>query len=61
MGSCSERVFIMTSTSHPDTTHQVTYHPTTNNVTCDCPGFRFHGYCKHIEFYKNNWEEANKK
>lgn len=43
---------VIASRSNPDELHNVKYHPETNTVTCDCPGFRYHGYCSHIRFFK---------
>lgn len=33
--------------------YQLWWHPETNKIVCDCPGFTFKGKCKHIK----EWSE----
>jgi len=52
MSSCSEHIWAIASRSHPEDLHKVEYDPKTNRVFCDCPTYRFHGYCSHIRYFK---------
>ncbi|MCK5504553.1 MAG: SWIM zinc finger family protein [Thermodesulfovibrionia bacterium] len=40
------------STSDPDTKYMISVDLDPPRVYCDCPGYQFNGYCKHIKFYK---------
>ena len=44
--------YFISSRTNPTVLHEVKIDPKKKRVFCDCQGFRFHGYCNHIKFYK---------
>jgi len=42
----------ISSRSNPEEVHNIKIMPKEKRVSCDCLGFKFHGYCSHIKFYK---------
>jgi len=47
-----DKTFFISSRSNPDVLHEIKIYPEEKRVHCDCLGFRFHGYCNHIKFFK---------
>jgi len=47
-----KETFFISSRSDPEVLHEVKIYPEEKRVSCDCRGFRFHGYCNHIKFFK---------
>jgi len=49
------------STTDPEQSYIITVDRVHKLVDCTCTGFRTHGYCKHIKFYKKIIQEFIKK
>jgi len=43
----------LVSTSNPDESYTIEVQKDPDHVSCTCQGFKTHGRCKHIKFYKH--------